>query len=374
LFRSPLSTNISSRVVLHVDFDYFYVQCEEMRDPHLKTVPAVVCVYSGRNIDAGVISSSNYSARELGVKSGMPIKTAKIKLAKKDAAFLPMDMPYYKEISTTGMEVIRSLSNAFEYVGIDECYVEMTKTSNCDFIRSKDIAKLIQKDLFAKANLTVSIGIAPSRLVAKIASNFRKPNAITVVSPEDVKAFMTDCKIADIPGIGPKNIQRLEALDLLSVRELAKADLFRLKELFGYKMASYLRNAANGIDMSPLRPKQKRKQIGRIVTLKSNVRSIQDATPILMELCASVYDTLLRKGLSYGNIIVILILNNLVQITASRTIKLPSTSLEELQFISRSLVIDTLGHDGLSLAEIRRIGITISDLSEEAGQRRISEY
>jgi nucleotidyltransferase/DNA polymerase involved in DNA repair len=106
---------------------------------------------------------------------------------------------------------------------------------------------------------------------------------------------MTDCKIADIPGIGPKNIQRLEALDLLSVRELAKADLFRLKELFGYKMASYLRNAANGIDMSPLRPKQKRKQIGRIVTLKRNVTSIQDAYPILMELCASVYDTLLRK-------------------------------------------------------------------------------
>jgi len=87
-----------------------------------------------------------------------------------------------------------------------------------------------------------------------------------------------------------------------------------------------------------------------------------------------VYDTLLRHGLSYANIIVTLILNNLAQITASRTIKLPSTSLEELQFVSRSLVIDTLKHDDLTLAEIRRIGITISDLSEEAGQRRISEY
>jgi DNA polymerase IV (archaeal DinB-like DNA polymerase) len=345
-----------------------------MRDPQLKTVPAVVCVYSGRNIDSGVVSTSNYAARQFGVKSGMPIRTAKSKLAKKDAIFLPVDMPYYKEISAIGMEVIKNFSNAFEYVGIDECYVDMTKISGCDFIKSKNIAKLIQSNLRTIANLTSSIGVGPNKLVSKIASNFRKPNAITVVNPEDVKGFMAGCNITEIPGIGPKNIQRLETLGVRCVRELAEVDLFRLKELFGNKIASYLRNAANGVDESPLRRNQKRKQIGRIVTLKSDVTSMLNANPILMALCASAYDILIRRELSYGSIIVILILNNLAQITASRTIKVASTSLEELQHIARTLITDTLKEHSLSLADIRRIGITLSDLTENAGQSRISEY
>jgi uncharacterized protein (DUF488 family) len=99
-----------------------------------------------------------------------------------------------------------------------------------------------------------------------------------------------------------------------------------------------------------------------------------NANPILMALCASAYDILIRRELSYGSIIVILILNNLAQITASRTIKVASTSLEELQHIARTLITDTLKEHSLSLADIRRIGIALSDLTENAGQSRISEY
>jgi DNA polymerase IV (DinB-like DNA polymerase) len=363
-------------VISHIDLDYFYAQCEEVRNPDLRKRPVVVCVYSGRDGDSGVVSTSNYNARRLGVTSGMPIKMAKSKFAKSeiDPVFLPVDLDYYRQFSTAAMEIIQVSCDIFEHVGIDECYIDISRASDSNYMKSAAIVNYIQNKVYSKTNLTCSIGVGPNKLVAKIASNIRKPNAITVVNPSDVKAFMRRCKIEEIPGVGPKKKLRLEALGIRSVKELGEIDLFRLKEVFGYKIGSYLHNAANGIDDSPLKPNHHNKQIGNIVTLKHDITNSEEASPVLMSLCTHVYNILIRREQAYRTVNLILILHNLSQFNASRTLKLISSSLDKLQQIAIELLADMIRVHSLSFNNIRRIGITLSDLSGHSGQNTITRY
>jgi len=373
MFKNPIDNNNVSRLIFHLDLDYFYAQCEEIRNPELRNHPVVVCVYSGRNPDSGVVSTSNYKAREFGVKSGMPIKIAKSKLANGVAVFLPVDMSYYNRLSILAMESVRKIADTYEYVGIDECYADFSRHSGSDFSKARKIANFIQSEIKVSTNLTCSIGVGPNKLIAKIASNFQKPDAITIINRQDVKTFIARCDIEDIPGIGPKNRHKLESLGIDSVSHLAKFDLFRLKELFGYKIATYLQNAAHGIDDTPIRLHVS-KQIGRIVTLKNDVTNIEDIFPILKSLSSSVYDILVKRQLSFKTIIVRMVLHDLRQVTCSRNLKLSSTSLEELQYIARSLFLEAIHVHSLSRLDIRRIGITLFDLSSYTGQNTILQY
>ena len=363
-------------MISHIDLDYFYAQCEEVRNPDLRKRPVVVCVYSGRDGDSGVVSTSNYNARRLGVTSGMPIKMAKSKFTKSeiDPVFLPVDLDYYRQFSTAAMEIIQVSCDIFEHVGIDECYIDISRASDSNYMKSAAIVNYIQNKVYSKTNLTCSIGVGPNKLVAKIASNIRKPNAITVVNPSDVKVFMRSCKIEEIPGVGPKKKLRLEALGIRSVKELGEIDLFRLKEVFGYKIGSYLHNAANGIDDSPLKPNHHNKQIGNIVTLKHDITDSEEASPVLMSLCTHVYNILIRREQAYRTVNLILILHNLSQFNASRTLKLISSSLDKLQQIAIELLADMIRVHSLSFNNIRRIGITLSDLSGHSGQNTITRY
>ena len=119
---------MKQRIVLHIDFDYFYAQCEEIRTPDLKTKPVVVCMFSDRGGDSGAIATANYTAREFGVKSGLSILSAKQKLKNRtDSAFLPADFEYYSDISEKSMNIIKKFADVFEYVGRDEAYLDVTE-------------------------------------------------------------------------------------------------------------------------------------------------------------------------------------------------------------------------------------------------------
>ena len=118
---------MENRVIFHVDFDYFYAQCEEIRNPALKPKPVAVCIFSDRGDDSGAIATANYKAREYGVKSGIPIKFAKSRLKdRQDAVFLPADFDYYAQISSSAMDIIKSFADVFEYVGKDEAFLDVT--------------------------------------------------------------------------------------------------------------------------------------------------------------------------------------------------------------------------------------------------------
>ena len=367
-------SEIEKRIIFHIDFDYFYAQCEEIRKPELRNIPSVVCVYSGREEDSGVVSTCNYEARKNGVKAAMPIKLAKSKLKDVHSMFLPTDMPYYHEISTKAMKIIQNYGELFEQVSVDECYMDFTKITNSDFDDAKIFAVSLQKSIKDQIKLTCSIGVGPNKLIAKIASGINKPNGITVVRLEDAKQFISNCKIDDIPGIGPKTSKKLEMLGIKSVSDISKKGIFELRDALGYKIATFLVNASNAIDYSQIKVRGTSKQIGKIVTLKKDTTTLEQIKLTVENLCTSVFENLENKRQAFRVLTIILILENLQHVSFSRSLKLYSASLDELHKNSLSIINEMISNNSISLDNIRRIGIVVSDLKDISGQDSLLNY
>ncbi len=374
-----LSENISlseieKRIIFHIDFDYFYAQCEEIRRPELRNIPSVVCVYSGREEDSGVVSTCNYEARKYGVKAAMPIKLAKTRLKDVHSIFLPTDMPYYHEMSTKAMRIIQNYGELFEQVSVDECYMDFTKITNSDFDDAKIFAVSLQKNIKDQIKLTCSIGVGPNKLIAKIASGINKPNGITVVRQEDAKQFISNCKIEDIPGVGPKTLKKLESLGIKSVSEISRKSIFELRDALGYKIATFLVNASNGVDYSQIKIRGTSKQIGKIVTLKKDKTSFEQVRLTVENLCKSVFENLESKRQAFRVLTLILILENLQHVSYSRSLKLYSASIDELNKNSLSILNEMIGNNSIPLDNIRRMGVVISDLKDISGQDSLLNY
>ncbi len=368
------SNEIGKKIIFHIDFDYFYAQCEEIRKPELRNIPSVVCVYSGREEDSGVVSTCNYEARKYGVKAAMPIRLAKSKLKNVEAIFLPTDMPYYHDISRNAMRIIQNYGELFEQVSVDECYVDFTKITNSDFDDAKIFASSLQKNIKDQINLTCSIGVGPSKLISKIASGFKKPNGITVVTPKDAKNFISICKIEDIPGVGPKTIRKLESLGIRSISDISKKSIFELRDTLGYKNATFLVNASNAIDYSQIKVRGSSKQIGKIVTLKKNIADFEQINLTAANLCTSVYENLRIKRQAFRVLSIILILENLQHISFSKSLKLYSASFDELHKNSLSIINEMINNNSISLDNIRRMGVVVSDLKDVSGQDSLLNY
>ena len=367
-------SEIEKRIIFHIDFDYFYAQCEEIRKPELRNIPSVVCVYSGREEDSGVVSTCNYEARKYGVRAAMPIRLAKSKLKDVHSIFLPTDMPYYHEISTKAMRIIQNYGELFEQVSIDECYMDFTKITNSDFDDAKIFAVSLQKNIKNQIKLTCSIGVGPNKLIAKIASGINKPNGITVVRIEDARQFISNFKIGDIPGVGPKTSKKLESLGIKSVSDISKKGIFELRDALGYKNATFLVNASNAIDYSQIKVRGTSKQIGKIVTLKKDTTSLEQIKLTVENLCTSVLENLENKRQAFRVLTIILILENLQHVSFSKSLKLYSASLDELHKNSLSIINEIISNNSISLDNIRRIGIVVSDLKDISGQDSLLNY
>ena len=365
---------IGKKIIFHIDFDYFYAQCEEIRKPELRNIPSVVCVYSGREEDSGVVSTCNYEARKYGVKAAMPIRLAKSKLKDIEAIFLPTDMPYYHEISRNAMRIIENYGELFEQVSVDECYVDFTKITNSDFDDAKIFANSLQKNIKDQINMTCSIGVGPNKLISKIASGINKPNGITVVSRQDAKNFISNCKIEDIPGVGPKTAKKLESLGIDSVSDISNKSIFELRDALGYKTATFLVNASNAIDYSQIKVRGTSKQIGKIVTLKKDIADFEQINLTAASLCTSVYENLRNKGQAFRILTIILILENLQHVSFSKSLKLYSASFDELHKNSLFIIKEMINNNSISLDNIRRMGVVVSDLKDISGQDSLVNY
>ena len=379
------------RIIIHIDFDYFFAQCEEIKRPEIKGKPVVVCIYSGRSKESGVVSTCNYIARKYGVRSGIPIKTAKAKLAQvAQPVFLSSDINYYSEKSDDAMTLIRdfldnySLSGTrsivfqpikclkFEYIGLDECFVEVTEKADFDFMRAKELANNLKKQLRKEIGLTCSIGIASNKLIAKMASDFQKPDGMTIVKPDEAKSFVSKCNVDKIPGIGPKTTAKLFEMGIRTGGELSAFSLFRLIDVFGKKYATYLHNSAQGIDNEPIKPHGSAKQIGRIITLKRDISQASEIDGELQHMCKSVYKMALDQNVLFRNIGILLILNNLNNITRSKSLKTHSRDFHELYSSVKAILNETLNN--YPNIKVRRLGIKVSDLKDNEGQNSMLNF
>ena len=363
---------VADRVILHVDFDYFFAQCEEIRDPQLRVKPVCVCVYSGRDQNSGAVATANYLARRYGARSGVSIRTAMAQLKERDdAVFLPTDFGYYADISENAMGILQGYADIFEYVGKDEAYLDVTAKTGGSYDAGSHLAQRIKNDIKRKIKLTCSVGVSPNRLISKIASDFNKPDGLTVVTPEKVKEFLQPLKVRDIPGIGKKTEQALAKMGVSTVEQLRSMSIFDLNSSFGRRTGAYLHNAAVGEDHEPVAQREPQVQFSRISTLSKDSTDPDFLRQNLLRMCEELHKTVQENKMLFRSVGIQFIQSDLSNRTKSRMLRNSTASRIELEKAATELLREALESQK---RQIRRLGVKVSDLSEARGQFSMDNY
>jgi len=359
------------RIVMEVDLDYFYAQCEEVRNPALKDKPVVVCIYSGRGGDSGAVTTANYVARRYGVRSGLPIFRAKQLLRSADAVFLKADLDYYDEVSRRIMNILRRYADKFEEVSVDEAYLDITERVKGDYEAAIQLALKIKSEIKQAENLTCSIGIGPNKVVAKIAADHQKPNGLTVIKPHEAAEFIAKMNVDKLPGVGAKTKSILESIGVKTIGELAKQDPQKLTSIFGIKLGNYLYNAANARDDEPVKERLEPTQFSRIATLKQDIQSVKEAEGYVEDLCRDLYSKVSSQGYAFKSVGVICVTDNLSTYSRSETYEHLLDSYDDLKTAATALLSRLLEEEKI---KVRRVGVRVSDLVRKLGQKTLYEY
>jgi DNA polymerase-4 len=243
---------MTSRVILHIDMDAFYASIEAMDDPALRGKPVIV----GGSV-RGVVSAASYEARAFGVHSAMPIAIARKKCP--HGIFLPVRMNRYLEVSGQVMHILASYTPLVEQVSIDEAYLD---TTGCERLKGKPltIAQEIKKHIRQEIGLTCSIGVAPNKFLAKIASELEKPDGLTVIEPDGVASFLAALPLSKISGVGKKTQERLNKLGLETATDILKLPEKLVSSMFG-KHGARLLSLARGVDEDEVVPHRQAKSL-----------------------------------------------------------------------------------------------------------------
>jgi DNA polymerase IV (DinB-like DNA polymerase) len=357
-----------NRIIIHMDMDYFFAQCEEREHPELKGRPVVICVYSGRGGDSGAVSTSNYEARKFGIKAGIPISRAK-KL-NPDAIFLPVNMELYRSISDDVMEILRGFSDTVEQESIDEAFCDITNKV-VDFAQANKLAAQIKDVIRKNVGLTCSIGIASNKLVAKIASDFKKPDGLTIVKPEEVRQFLDPLKVTDLIGVGKKTGERLNELGINTIGDLSKLSMKALVTEFGHARGEWLNQASQGIDVSPVQEHEGTEQIGRIITLKEDTFDLKVILDTVDRLSVEVFKKLEERKLSFRSVTFIGISTDFKTHTKSRTLGAPARNTSTICSVAKDLAKE---FHAAHPAALRRVGIRVANLTGEKVQMTLGEF
>ncbi|MDK2892769.1 DNA polymerase IV [Methanohalophilus sp.] len=360
------------RIVAHVDMDYFYAAVEERENPSLHGKPVVVCMYSGRG-DGGSVSTCNYVARNIGIHSGMPCSRAR--QLNPDAIYLPVRKDFYTKVSDRIMRIIESHADSpdsFEQVSIDEAFIEISKTCKGDFDCAVRIAKQIKQEILEQEKLTCSVGIGPNKLVAKMASSEQKPDGLTVITtPDEVAAFLRDKPVGKLWGVGKVTALKLEEMNIHTIGELARHDAVELVSTFGKKRGAWLKASAQGIDESPVIPRGRADQIGRIVTLPHNSSDVEEIMGEIDMLADDVIEKLHERKLSFKQVSITIITSHFKAYSRNRTLNLPCSEKETILTTAYSLLSQFLEDNNVI---VRRVGIMVSGLQETSSQTTLSSY
>jgi DNA polymerase-4 len=337
-----------ARYIAHLDMDAFYASVELLRYPQLRGQPVVVGGrrraaqgepepgqfatlrgYTGR----GVITTSTYEARALGVFSGMGLMKA-AKLAP-DALLLPADFEAYRKYSRLFKETVRTIAPQVEDRGIDEIYIDLTELvaesaaegTPDPWARARSIAIDIQRAVREATGLSCSVGITPNKLLSKIASELNKPGGVSVVRPDDIRSVVWPLAVRKINGIGPKANIKLEQLGIRTVGELAQKEAGWLIEHFGRSYGAWMHEAAHGRDDRPVVTWSEPKSISRETTFEDDLHPVRDKdrlTKIFTDLCVRVAGDLERKGYAGKTIGLKIRYDNFHTVTRDLTIAAPT--------------------------------------------------
>jgi DNA polymerase-4 len=340
------------RRILHIDMDAFFAAVEQKRHPEFIGKPVVIGG-SGDPTQRGVVSTASYEARKFGVHSAMPLKTA-YKLCP-EAVFLQVDYPEYSRVSRIIKDILREFSPVMEDVGIDEAFLDISGTD----LPADDIASAIKEKIRGKTGLTCSIGIGPNKLVAKIASDMRKPDGLTVISEGDVESQIWPLAVRKLWGVGPKTEAHLKSMGIETIGQLAAAPLDFLVENFGNSYGNFLFESSRGIDDSPLVTHWEPKSSSRETTFQRDTDNWQMIARNLAELSREVADDLRKSGYRGRNVTLKVRFSDFETVTRATTLQEATDSVE----IIRKAAFECLGRVELK-KKVRLVGVRAGKLEK----------
>ncbi len=348
----PPVTEPAVRTILHVDLDAFFAAVEQRDRPELRGRPVVVG--GGGPDDRGVVSAASYEARRYGVRSAMPLRTAAALCPA--AVFLPVDGAKYQSVSREVMTILRRFTPLVEPISIDEAFLDVT-ASRALFGTGEAIAARIKATVRAETGLTASVGVATTKLVAKIASDLRKPDGLVVVAPGDEAGFLAPLEVSRLWGVGPQTVAALREYGVRTIGDLAALPVDLLVRRLG-KHGAALHDRALGIDPDPVEGGEAAKSIGHEHTFEVDTSDRETIERTLLAMADGVSGRLRSAGLRAGTISVKIRDSAFRTITRQRTLAEPADLTEPIWAAALELA-----RPELRGIRVRLIGVTASNLA-----------
>ncbi len=339
------------RRILHCDMDCFYAAVHMRDDLRLAGRPVVV---GGDPAGRGVVAAASYEARRYGIHSAMPAAQA-ARLCQ-DTVFLRPDFARYRRESDAIFAIYREYTPLVETLSLDEAYLDVTAHLR-GFGSATAVAGAIRRRIVEERRLTVSVGVGPNKLVAKLASDHDKPDGLTVIPPAAVEAFLAPLAVRRLHGVGPATERALGELEVTTVADLRRLTLDQLMARFGHHGRT-LHDFARGLDERPVRPHRERKSLGTEETFAVNLSELSTMRARLDAMASEVAEGLARRRLAACTVTVKVRYGDFTTVTRSRSFAVPTASLPALRGLAHELLTLT----DAATRPVRLLGLTASTL------------
>jgi DNA polymerase-4 len=316
------------RKIVHIDMDAFYASVEQRDDPQLRGKPVVVAWLGNRS----VVCAASYEARRFGIRSAMPAVRAE-RLCP-EAVFVPPDFPRYRAVSRVVREIFKRHTDLVEPLSLDEAYLDVTENMT-GLPTATRVARAIRAQIREELNLTASAGVAPNKFLAKIASDWRKPDGLFVIQPDEVDSFLPPLPVGRLPGVGKVTEARLEKLGIRTVGDLRELELPALEGPFG-RHGLRLYELARGIDNSPVLPDRPTQSVSAEDTFQHDV-PLSETEPLIRRLAEKTWIASRKETRIARTVVLKLKTSDFKILTRSHTPSTPPVSCEELTGIALSL-------------------------------------
>ncbi len=353
-----------TKKIIHIDMDAFYASIEQRDNPGLKGKPVIV---GGSPEGRGVVAAASYEARKYGIHSAMPTWKA-IKLCKNINIIRP-NFEKYVTASRKINQIFREYTDIIEPLSLDEAYLDVTE-NKMEIPTATEVAIHIKEQIKKELNLTASAGVAPNKLLAKIASDLNKPDGIAIIKPHQVKAFMLELSVKRIWGVGKVTQNKLADMDVVTCGDLQKYSRETLMNRFG-KFGKMLYLFARGIDDRPVITQRERKSIGAETTFHEDQNNMEFIKESLLNQVNRIHKRLTEKELKGRTITIKVRYADFTQTTRSKTINDLTDNLDEIYSISEELLYKTEAGN----RDIRLIGVSIKnfDFKDKSNDKLLFE-
>ena len=346
----------SMRRIVHLDMDAFYASVEQRDEPRLRGQPVAV---GGSPEGRGVVAAASYEARAFGVRSAMPMARA-VRLCP-ELRIVPPDFAKYRQVSEQVMAILRSCTDLVEPLSLDEAYLDVTQ-NRWGMAYGSRVARELKARIVAATGCTASAGVAPNKFLAKIASGWRKPDGLTVISPERVEAFLQELPVDTLWGVGPVTAERLRKVGIARVVDIRDADPELLKKTVG-SLAEWLRRLSYGDDPRPVVPHRAAKSASSETTYAEDLQAIDRIREELARLARETAEWLEGRQLAGRTVTIKVRYADFTTVTRSHTLSRPTADADVIS----SWAIELLHRTQAGRRPVRLLGARVSNLVEQAG-------